>query len=120
MHLEVLSISAAAPPAAYHPSTSAAPPAAAAAAAAASHRPPAPYGSCSAAVQPDLRYNVSSRTQPDVPVPIDGSESLAEAVCCDLRARPFAEPRFLYLAPDIRLFTKLRASGTWSAVSSQQ
>merc|ERR1719149_635174 len=55
VHLEVLSISAAAPPAAYHPSISAAPPAAAAAAA--SHRPPAPYGSCSAAVQPDLRYN---------------------------------------------------------------
>jgi len=83
----------------------------AAAAAAALHRPPAAYDACTAAVQPRLRYNVSSRTQPDVPVPVDERESLAEAVCCDVRARPFAEPRFLYLAPDIRLFAALTAAG---------
>ena len=70
MHLELLSISAAAPSAAYDPSIRAEPPAAAAAAAAAapaaaaavSQRPPAPYGTCTAAVQPQLRYNVSSLT----------------------------------------------------------
>jgi len=32
---------------------------------------------------------------------------LAEAVCCDSRNLPFAEPQFLFEAPDINLFDKL-------------
>jgi len=62
-------------------------------------------------VQQNLRYNISSRTTPDVPVPVGEKENLAEAVCCDRRAIAFAEPRFLFQAPDISLFTKLEESG---------
>jgi hypothetical protein len=62
---------------------------------------------CSGPVQASLRYNISSRTTPDVPVPVGDTESLAEAVCCDKRTLPFAEPQFLFQAPDISLFTKL-------------
>ena len=36
--------------------------------------------------------------------PIDVNESLAEAVCCDKRALPFAEPQFLYKEPDVGCF----------------
>ena len=101
VHLELQSIVAAAPSAAYD----------LAAERAVAMRPPAPYDGCSAAVQPKLRYNVSTRTQPTVPVPVDNGESLAEAVCCDTRALPFAEPQFLFMAPDIALFDKLPTSG---------
>lgn len=72
-----------------------------------STRPPAPYDKCSGAVQANLRFNISGRTTPDIPVPVDPSESLAEAVCCDNRTKVFAEPQFLYQAPDISLYTKL-------------
>lgn len=55
-----------------------------------------------------LRYGVSGRREPEVPfAPVDANESLAEAVCCDVRAAPFAEPQQLYAAPDIRLFEHL-------------
>jgi len=100
-HLELQSISAASASPATH-----------GLAAAASKRPPAAYDSCSSAVQPKLRYNISSRTQPNVPAPVDDGESLAEAVCCDVRAKPFAEPQFLFMAPDIALFSKLAANGS--------
>ena len=43
--------------------------------------------------------------------PISLHLTVQEAVCCDVRARPFAEPQFLFLAPDIALFDKLPASG---------
>jgi len=36
---------------------------------------------------------------------------LAEAVCCDVRARPFAEPQFMFAAPDISLFLRLDPTG---------
>jgi peptide methionine sulfoxide reductase MsrB len=72
-----------------------------------STRPPAPYDTCSGAVQAGLRFNISGRTTPDIPVAVDPSESLAEAVCCDNRTKVFAEPQFLYQAPDISLYTKL-------------
>jgi hypothetical protein len=74
-------------------------------------RPPSAFDTCSAAVQPNLRFNISSRTEPEVPVSVDPDESLATAVCCDSRAAPFAEPQFLFLAPDIALFSKLPATG---------
>ena len=77
----------------------------------ASSRPPAAYDECSGAVQPSLRYNVSSRTEPEVPVPVGAGESLATAVCCDSRTQMFAEPQFLYASPDIDLFAKLAPSG---------
>jgi hypothetical protein len=77
----------------------------------ASIRPPAEFDTCSAQVQPSLRYGISGRPSPDVPAPVGASESLAEAVCCDVRARPYAEPRFLFAAPDISLFKRLDPSG---------
>merc|ERR1719217_1725497 len=67
---------------------------------------------CSGPVQTNLRYNISSRTTPDVPVPVGDTESLAEAVCCDKRTLAYAEPQFLYEAPDISLFTKLEKGVT--------
>ena len=70
-------------------------------------RPPAQYDTCASAVQPDLRYGISGRTRPDVPMPVDPGESLATAVCCDSRAAPFAEPQNTYMNPDIALFRKL-------------
>ena len=104
-HLELRSV-AASPPATDSPEL------VAAASGGGGMRPPAAYDSCGAAVQPKLRYNISSRTQaPFLPVPVDLGESLAEAVCCDARAKPFAEPQFLFLSPDIALFDKLPAGG---------
>jgi len=74
-------------------------------------RPPVEFDTCSARVQPSLRYGISGRASPDVPAPVDASESLAEAVCCDVRARPFAEPQFMFAAPDISLFLRLDPTG---------
>jgi len=79
--------------------------------AARSIRPASAFDSCSAAVQPALRFGISGRGSPDVPVPVDAGETLAEAVCCDTRARAYAEPQFLFSAPDIALFSKLAPSG---------
>lgn len=70
-------------------------------------RPPKDFDSCSGAVQPNLRYNISGRMQPTVPVAVGADESLAEAVCCDKRVAAFAEPQFLFQAPDIQLFTRM-------------
>ena len=71
-------------------------------------RPPAHYDSCSGPIQPHLRYGLSGRTEPEVPFArVEANETLADAVCCDVRAAAFAEPQNLYLAPDIRLFTHL-------------
>jgi peptide methionine sulfoxide reductase MsrB len=77
-----------------------------------SSRPGPKYDTCSGPVQKNLRYNISSRTTPDVPVPVGVNESLAEAVCCDNRTIAFAEPQFLFQAPDISLFTKLEKGVT--------
>jgi len=70
-------------------------------------RPDKADDTCSGPVQTNLRYNISGRTTPDVPVPVGDTENLAEAVCCDKRVLAFAEPQFLFQAPDISLFTKL-------------
>merc|ERR1712194_765122 len=45
---------------------------------------------------------------PEVPVPVEASESLAEAVCCDNRTTVFAEPQFLYQEPGIDFYSKLQ------------
>eukprot|EP00929_Paragymnodinium_shiwhaense_P073992 TRINITY_DN3782_c0_g1_i4.p1 TRINITY_DN3782_c0_g1~~TRINITY_DN3782_c0_g1_i4.p1 ORF type:complete len:795 (+),score=219.57 TRINITY_DN3782_c0_g1_i4:358-2385(+) len=74
---------------------------------------PSEYNTCKQPVQPNLRYNVSSRTEPTVPVAVDPSESLADAVCCDKRTKVFAEPQFLYQAPDINLFGHLSGVTTF-------
>ncbi|CAE7537032.1 unnamed protein product [Symbiodinium natans] len=74
---------------------------------------PPPFNSCRSPVQRQLRYNISSRTEPTVPVPVDPSESLAQAVCCDNRTKVYAEPQFLYQAPDIALFDKLSGTTTF-------
>jgi len=75
--------------------------------AALSSSPPAAYMSCSGPLQSGLLYGIAGRTQPTVPVPVEANETLADAVCCDTRAKPFAEPQFLFEAPDINLFAKL-------------
>ena len=64
-------------------------------------------------MQPSLRYNVSSRTEPEVPVPVGAGESLATAVCCDSRTQMFAEPQFLYKQPDIALFRHVTKTTTF-------
>jgi len=74
---------------------------------------PQKYNSCKGTVQDNLRYNISSRTEPTVPVPVDPSETLAQAVCCDTRTKVFAEPQFLYQAPDIALFSKISGVTTF-------
>lgn len=75
-------------------------------------RPPPQFDTCSGAVQANLRYGISGRTQPTVPVPVNADETLAEAICCDNRTAVYAEPQFLYQAPDIALFSKLDAGVT--------
>jgi len=70
-------------------------------------RPRPEDDACSGPVQSHLLYGISGRTEATVPIPVSQGESLAEAVCCDKRALPFAEPQFLYQAPDIDLFSKL-------------
>jgi len=72
---------------------------------------PAAQNTCKEPLQKNLRYNVSSRTEPTVPVAVDPSETLAEAVCCDKRTKVYAEPQFLYQAPDIDLFGHISDSG---------
>lgn len=73
--------------------------------------PPAKFNICKGPVQSDLRYGISGRTAPDVPAPVDANENLAEAVCCDSRAEAYAEPQFLFQAPDINLFSEMNAHG---------
>ena len=74
---------------------------------------PLAFNTCKSQIQRGLRYNISSRTEPTVPVPVDASESLAEAICCDNRTKVYAEPQFLYQAPDIALFDKLSGTTTF-------
>jgi len=74
--------------------------------------PPAEFDTCSGAVQDKLKYGISGRTTPTVPVAVDADETLAEAVCCDSRTALYAEPQFLFEAPDIALFDKLPSDGT--------
>mmetsp|Transcript_9829 Transcript_9829/g.32779 ORF Transcript_9829/g.32779 Transcript_9829/m.32779 type:complete len:281 (-) Transcript_9829:555-1397(-) len=126
VHLELKSVSAvpAAPAAAPHPNSTplltvsspaalaAAVPDAATTASRTATRPPAPYGTCAGPVQKQLRFGISGREQPTVPVPLPATESLAEAVCCDNRTVAYAEPRFLYQAPDIALYSRLDAGVT--------
>jgi len=76
-------------------------------------RPPKEDDACSGPVQSNLRYNISGRTSPDVPVPVDPQENLAEAVCCDKRTKVYAEPQFLYQAPDIMLFDQIKGVTTF-------
>jgi len=76
-------------------------------------RPPKEDDTCSGPVQSNLRYGISGRTTPDVPVPVDPQESLATAVCCDKRTKVYAEPQFLYQAPDIMLFEHIKGVTTF-------
>merc|ERR1711998_671031 len=69
---------------------------------------PSDYMTCSGEGQSGLRYNMSSRTQAyGLPVAVDDGESLSEAVCCDSRVKPYAEPQYTYTAPDIMMFSHL-------------
>jgi len=80
------------------------------------HQPPAEFDRCSEPIQDNLRFGISGRDTPaGVPVAVNATESLAAAVCCDSRMLPYAEPQFLYEAPDILLISKLNQSGvtTW-------
>ncbi|KAL1525969.1 hypothetical protein AB1Y20_020795 [Prymnesium parvum] len=75
-----------------------------------SSSPPKEFMSCSGPLQHTLRFGISGRTEPTVPVPVDQSETLADAVCCDRRVEVYAEPQFLFEAPDVALFSHLNAS----------
>ena len=76
--------------------------------------PPAEYNTCSGPVQSSLRYGADGRTEAvGIPVQVNETESLAEAVCCDSRVQLYAEPQFLFEAPDISLFTKLEGETTF-------
>lgn len=77
-----------------------------------SSSPPSNFMSCAGPIQPTLRFGISGRTQPTVPVAVDDNETLADAVCCDTRVKPYAEPQFLFEAPDIALFSRLEAGVT--------
>eukprot|EP01063_Lacrimia_lanifica_P031486 TRINITY_DN51_c1_g1_i1.p1 TRINITY_DN51_c1_g1~~TRINITY_DN51_c1_g1_i1.p1 ORF type:complete len:669 (+),score=242.37 TRINITY_DN51_c1_g1_i1:46-2052(+) len=75
-------------------------------------RPPKEFDVCSAKVQEGLRYNMSSFDTPaGVPVSVDPTESLATAICCDSRTKVFAEPQFLYEAPNVQLFARMNQTG---------
>lgn len=73
--------------------------------------PPAPFNHCKGPVQANLRYGVSTRDTPTVPIEVNATESLAEAVCCDTRTVETGEPMFLFVAPDINLFGLLEENG---------
>jgi len=75
-------------------------------------RPPTQYDTCSAPVQSNLRYNISTLDGSYItaPVPDLGKENLATAICCDNRTKVFAEPRFLFESPQINLFAQLDAN----------
>jgi len=47
-----------------------------------------------------------------VPVAVDENETLAEAACCDSRAKVVAEPQFLSEAPYLMLFSQLGSGVT--------
>merc|ERR1712166_301806 len=72
-----------------------------------SKRPAAAFDSCSAGVQDDLAFNISTRMDPFAPPGATDVESMAESICCDTRNKMRAEPRFLFEAPDIQLFSLL-------------
>merc|ERR1711937_955526 len=42
-----------------------------------------------------------------------GTENLAEAICCDPRTRPYAEPQFFFDRPDIALFSRVKGEATF-------
>merc|ERR1719162_2626559 len=70
-----------------------------------STRPSAEFDSCKAAVQTGLRYGISGRM--DTFGGGSAEENMAESICCDSRNKMRAEPRFLFEAPDIQLFSLL-------------
>jgi len=70
-------------------------------------RPAAEFDSCSAGVQDDLAFNISTRMDPFAAPGASDVESMAESICCDSRNKMRAEPRFLFEAPDIQLFSLL-------------
>jgi peptide methionine sulfoxide reductase MsrB len=81
--------------------------------------PPIEQNHCRGSVQNNLRFGVSGRdTAQGIPVLVNDNESLAEAVCCDNRMLPYAEPQFLFEAPDIALFSKMDANGVTSFYDS--
>jgi len=66
------------------------------------------YNICQGSIQKDLLYGMDRRKSADyLPVIVDEGETLAEAVCCDSRMVPFAEPQYTFSAPDIRLFHRI-------------
>jgi len=68
---------------------------------------PTQYDACHGPIQDKLRYNMSTYTE-SMYFP---NESLAVSVCCDKRMLSLAEPRFLFQAPNVQLFSSLDKSG---------
>merc|ERR1712070_1212844 len=68
-------------------------------------------GNCSGPIQPHLRYNMSGRPIPDGLPGYDPKETLAEAICCDLHFRGYAETTGTYARSDVNLFSKMNQNG---------
>lgn len=66
---------------------------------------------CPQHVQSNLRYNISN-ISPQLVIPVPADESLPEAICCDKKFLPFAEPQFTFQRPDVDLFSKMNPTGT--------
>jgi len=70
-------------------------------------RPSAPFDQCKDAVQGKLNYGISGR---NCSFGCEKEMLLSESVCCDKRLNDYAEPQFLFEAPDINLFEELDSS----------
>jgi len=70
-------------------------------------------GSCSAEIQPALRYNISNTlAAQEWALPVPPGETLASAVCCDASYKAYAEPPHMFARPDIDLFAHMNKNGT--------
>ena len=66
---------------------------------------------CTGAIQKNLRYNMSGRSIPDALPVYDPKETLADAICCDLTYRGYAETQGTYALPDVDLFANMNQKG---------
>jgi len=76
-----------------------------------SSSPPFEFNQCMGPIQSDLKYGISGRTKATIRIPVNDTESLADAICCDKRTLVIAEPQFLFQAPDIDMYTKMESKG---------
>lgn len=66
---------------------------------------------CTGPIQKNLRYNMSGKQIPEALPVYDVTETLSDAMCCDLNYRGYAEQRFTYNLTDVDLFNKMNQTG---------